>query len=78
MNCMRRSLRILGYSFPTQDVKAIGLNCDRSLGPSLAEFFGTSLITACFHCCGTLLEDQHRLKVCRSGLITAGHSFSTQ
>ena len=47
---MRLSLRMLVYSFPMQDIGAIGLKHNRSLGLSSAEFFGMSLITAWFHC----------------------------
>ena len=60
-----------------QEVRAIGLKQERSCGLSLAEDLGISRMNACFHCWGILPVDQHRLKMCRSGVMTAGHSLRT-
>ena len=67
------------HSFQTQDVTAIGLKRDRSLGLSSAKLFGMSLMTACFHCWGSYQWTSiRRLKMCRCGATTAGHSLSTR
>ena len=61
-----------------QKVRAIGLKQEKSCGLSLAKDLGISQMTACFHSWGILPVDQHRLKMCRSGVMTAGHSLRTR
>ena len=59
----QRFLRMDVNSFPTQEVKAIGLKLAGSLLQVEAEAFGISLTTACLHAWGTLQELQHALKM---------------
>lgn len=55
-------LRIDVKSFPTQDVRAIGLKLAGSLLQLETEVLGINRMSACLHARGTVPDSQHALK----------------